>query len=120
MRRRYWFSSTGYESIGGTGLPWQGNCTEALVVARPDVVRSIHTCYFEVGADASRLILFAPRPITLAEFSLADQALEINQRAVAIACKAAGQFTDGRFHFVLGAIGSGAKFLVWARLTTTN
>ncbi|KAF0111116.1 MAG: 5-methyltetrahydrofolate--homocysteine methyltransferase [Rhodospirillaceae bacterium] len=85
------------------------NCTEALVLARPDVVRAIHTRYFEAGADCVESNTFGASPVTLAEFGWADRALEINRQAVALAREAAARFADDRPRFVLGAMGPGTK-----------
>lgn len=86
------------------------NCTEVLVLSRPDIIRSIHVYYFEAGADCVETNTFGASPITLADFGLAEQTLEINRQAVRLAREAAEQFTrDGRTRFVLGAVGPGTK-----------
>ncbi|HTH15493.1 MAG TPA: homocysteine S-methyltransferase family protein, partial [Magnetospirillum sp.] len=86
------------------------NCTEILVKSRPDVIRGIHARYFEAGADMVEADTFGASPVTLAEFGIADQAFELNQRAMEVAWEAAEQFKgDGRTRFVLGAIGPGTK-----------
>ncbi len=85
------------------------NCTEALVLARPDIVRGIHERYFAAGADCVESNTFGGSPITLAEFDLADRAFEINRRAVEIAREAAEGFADSRQRFVLGGVGPGTK-----------
>ncbi len=85
------------------------NCTEALVLARPDVVRDIHAQYFAAGADCVETDTFGGSPITLAEFDLADRAFEINKRAAEIAREAAEGFADDRVRFVMGSIGPGTK-----------
>ncbi|VBB68943.1 5-methyltetrahydrofolate--homocysteine methyltransferase [invertebrate metagenome] len=85
------------------------NCTEILVLTQPDIVRSIHTLYFAAGADCVETNTFGASPITLAEFDLAGQAMEINQQAVAIAREAAAQFSGSCHRFVLGAVGPGTK-----------
>ncbi|MEO5374694.1 MAG: methionine synthase [Alphaproteobacteria bacterium] len=85
------------------------NCTEILVRSRPDVIRSLHTRYFEAGADCVETDTFGASPVTLAEFGLADQAFELNRLAVEVAREAAAEFRDGRDRFVLGSIGPGTK-----------
>ncbi len=86
------------------------NCTEILVKSRPDVIRGIHARYFEAGADMVEADTFGASPVTLAEFGIADQAFELNKRALEVAWEAAEQFNgDGRTRFVLGAIGPGTK-----------
>ena len=72
------------------------NCTDVLVLSRPDLVREIHRGYFEAGADMVETNTFGGSPVTLGEFDLADRAFEINQRAGELAREAAEQFSDGR------------------------
>ncbi len=85
------------------------NCTEIFVLTHPDKVRSIHAHYFEAGADCVETNTFGASPLTLAEFGLAGQTLEINQKAVAIAREAAELFSDTHPRFVLGAVGPGTR-----------
>ncbi|MDR3435814.1 methionine synthase [Telmatospirillum sp.] len=86
------------------------NCTDILVLSRPDLVREIHARYFAAGADMVETNSFGGSPLTLAEFGIADLAFEINRRAGEIAREAAEQFAgDGRTRFVLGSIGPGTK-----------
>jgi 5-methyltetrahydrofolate--homocysteine methyltransferase len=85
------------------------NCTEVLVLSRPDVVREIHRKYFAAGADVVETNTFGGSPITLGEFDLQDDAFAINKGAVELAREAAESFADGRKRYVLGAIGPGTK-----------
>jgi len=85
------------------------NCTEVLVLSRPDVVREIHRQYFAAGADMVETNTFGGSPITLGEFDLSDQAFTINKRAVELAREAADSFADDRKRYVLGAVGPGTK-----------
>ena len=85
------------------------NCTDVLVLSRPDVVREIHRGYFEAGADMVLTNTFGGSPVTLAEFELEDKAFELNKRAVEIAREAAEGFADGRHRWVIGDIGPGTK-----------
>ena len=55
------------------------NCTDVLILSRPDLVRDIHRGYFAAGADMVETNTFGASPVTLAEFDLADRAFEINQ-----------------------------------------
>ena len=43
------------------GARYQG-CNEALVLTRPDIVRSIHEAYFEAGADVVETDSFTASP----------------------------------------------------------
>jgi len=85
------------------------NCTDVLSRTRPDVVREIHTRYFEAGADMVETNTFGASPITLGEFGLQDEAFDLNKRSCEIAREAAEQFKDGRARFVIGSIGPGTK-----------
>jgi 5-methyltetrahydrofolate--homocysteine methyltransferase len=85
------------------------NCTDVLVLSRPDVVREIHRGYFEAGADMVLTNTFGGSPVTLGEFELADRAFELNKTAVELAREAAEGFADGRHRWVVGDIGPGTK-----------
>ncbi len=85
------------------------NCSEVLLLSRPDVVRSIHRSYFEAGADLVETNSFGGSPLTLAEFDLHDEARAINRRAAEVAREAMDGFSDHRQRFVLGSIGPGTK-----------
>src|ERR1700753_1551196 len=85
------------------------NCTDVLVLSRPDMVREIHKGYFAAGADMVETNTFGASPITLGEFDLADRAFEINKIAGELAREAAEGFADGRDRWVIGSIGPGTK-----------
>ena len=85
------------------------NCTDVLVLSRPDLVREIHRGYFAAGADMVETNTFGASPVTLGEFDLADRTFEINKTAGELAREAAEQFADGRHRWVLGSIGPGTK-----------
>jgi 5-methyltetrahydrofolate--homocysteine methyltransferase len=85
------------------------NCTDVLVLSRPDVVREIHRGYYEAGADMVLTNTFGGSPVTLGEFELEDRAFELNKRAVELAREAAEGFADGRHRWVVGDIGPGTK-----------
>jgi 5-methyltetrahydrofolate--homocysteine methyltransferase len=88
------------------------NCTDILVLSRPDLVRDIHRGYFEAGADIVETNTFGGSPVTLNEFGLADRAFEINRRGAELAREAAESFGDSRHRWVLGSLGPGTK-LPW-------
>ena len=60
------------------GADYEG-CNEHLVLTRPDVVASLHADYFEAGADMVETDTFGGTPLVLAEYGLAEKALEINR-----------------------------------------
>ena len=85
------------------------NCTDVLVLSRPDMVREIHRGYFEAGADMVETNTFGASPVTLGEFDLSERAFEINKVAGELAREAAESFSDRRDRWVLGSIGPGTK-----------
>ncbi|HVQ53906.1 MAG TPA: homocysteine S-methyltransferase family protein, partial [Thermoanaerobaculia bacterium] len=95
------------EDFGGPELE---GCNENLVLTRPDLVRRMHEEYFAAGADMVETNTFGGTPLVLAEYGLADKALEINRRAAEIAREAAAAAsTPGRMRFVAGSMGPTTK-----------
>ncbi|MEA1937527.1 MAG: methionine synthase, partial [Pseudomonadota bacterium] len=80
-----------------------------LNLARPDIVRNVHTNYLDAGADLIETNSFGGSPPTLNEFDLAHKAREINRLAAEIACEAAAPFAKTRPIFVLGSMGPGTR-----------
>src|SRR6185369_15773796 len=92
------------------GGPDLEGCNENLVLTRPDVVRDLHSAYFDTGADMVETNTFGGTPLVLAEYGLADKAREINREAARIAREAAELFrTPGRPRFVAGSMGPTTK-----------
>ncbi|MGA9967664.1 MAG: methionine synthase [Terriglobales bacterium] len=86
------------------------NCSEVLVLSRPDIIRDIHADFFGVGCDVVETNTFGGTGIVLGEFGLADRVAEINLAAVKIAREVAQQFsTKNRPRFVAGSIGPTTK-----------
>jgi 5-methyltetrahydrofolate--homocysteine methyltransferase len=85
------------------------NCTEVLLISRPDIVREIHHGYFAAGADMVETNTFGASPITLAEFGLEAEAFALNRKAAELAREAAEMFADGRARWVIGSVGPGTK-----------
>jgi 5-methyltetrahydrofolate--homocysteine methyltransferase len=86
------------------------NCSEVLVLSRPDIVREIHAGYFAVGADIVETDTFGATRVVLGEFELADKVREINIAAVRLARDAASDFSgNGKPRFVAGSIGPTTK-----------
>jgi 5-methyltetrahydrofolate--homocysteine methyltransferase len=92
------------------GGPEYEGCNEHLVFTRPDVVRSLHADYFEAGADMVETDTFGGTPLVLAEYGLADRALEINREAARLAREVADRYREpGRPRFVAGSMGPTTK-----------
>ncbi|MBZ5533330.1 MAG: methionine synthase [Acidobacteriia bacterium] len=88
----------------------QENCSEILVLSRPDIIKDIHAAYFTAGADVVETDTFGGTSIVLGEFGLADKVHEINKRAAELAREvAAGFSTPARPRFVAGSMGPGTK-----------
>jgi 5-methyltetrahydrofolate--homocysteine methyltransferase len=86
------------------------NCSEVLVLSRPDMVKDIHAAYFKVGADVVETNTFGGASIVLAEFDLADKVHEINKRAAELAREVAADFaTPEKPRFVAGSMGPTTK-----------
>jgi len=88
------------------------NCSEVLVLTRPDVVGGIHDSFLEAGADCVETNSFGASIITLGEFDLQDRTREINKLAAEIARGSCDTHsTAEKPRFVLGSMGPGTKLL---------
>src|SRR5277367_4397414 len=86
------------------------NCSEVLVLSRPDIIRDIHADFFRVGCDIVETDTFGGSGIVLGEFELRDRVYEINVKAAQLAREAAQQFsTKDRPRFVAGSLGPTTK-----------
>ncbi len=90
------------------------NCTEVLVLSRPDAIANIHRQYLEAGSDIIETDTFNGSRINLVEFGLEDLVFEINKTAAEIARREADRMTEQtpeRPRFVAGSIGPTNKSL---------
>lgn len=87
------------------GFP-QGACPESWNVEKPDVVKKIHTSYFDAGAHIVLTNSFGGSKIKLEAYALGDRCYELNRAA---AQNATDIRPDGRF--VAGSMGPIGKFL---------
>src|SRR5215475_3608668 len=69
------------------------NCSEVLVLSRPDIIRDIHADFFRAGCDIVETNTFGGMSIVLSEFDLRDRVREINVAAAKLAKDVANQFS---------------------------
>ena len=63
---------------------------ENLCLARPDVIRAIHTAYLDAGAEVLTTNSYGANRAKLMKFGLAEQTAAINEAAVKLAREVAG------------------------------
>ena len=86
------------------------NCSEVLVLSRPDIIRDIHAEFLGVGCDVVETNTFGGSAIVLGEFDLRDRVREINVKAAQLAKEVAQQFsTKDKPRFVAGSLGPTTK-----------
>src|SRR5690242_16589472 len=86
------------------------NCSEVLVLSRPDIIRDIHADFFKVGCDVVETNTFGGTRTVLGEFDLQDRVAEINIAAAKLAREVAQQFsTKDKPRFVAGSLGPTTK-----------
>ena len=109
-----------YDGAMGTNIQLQNpslddywgkeNCSEVLVLSRPDIIRDIHASFFSVGCDVVETNTFGGTRIVLGEFDLRERVREINIKAAQLAREVAQQFsTNGKPRFVAGSMGPTTK-----------
>ena len=86
------------------------NCSEVLVLSRPDIIRDIHADFLKVGCDVVETNTFGGTRTVLSEFDLQDRIAEINTTAARLAREVAQQFsTKDKPRFVAGSMGPTTK-----------
>jgi len=85
-------------------------CNDYLVLTYPQAVEAVHRSFLEAGVDVVETCTFRANRMTLGEYGLQDQTLEINRAAARLARKAADAFsTPAQPRFVAGSIGPTGK-----------
>ncbi len=93
----------GDEDFGGASYH---GCNEALVLSRPDLIRTIHDAYFAAGADVAETDTFTASRLKLDEYGLGHRVAEINRDGARLAREAADRHsTPERPRFVAGSMG---------------
>ena len=96
------------EDFGGEHLE---GCNDYLVITRPDVIQEIHESFLAVGSEVVETDTFRGNRLTLGEYGLGEQTLEINRAAASIARTACDIWEEktGVPRFVAGSIGPSGK-----------
>ena len=85
-------------------------CNEILNVTRPDLVRSVHEAYLDVGVDCIETNTFGANLANLAEYGIEDRIGELAGAGARIAREAAdARSTPEHPRYVLGSVGPGTK-----------
>jgi 5-methyltetrahydrofolate--homocysteine methyltransferase len=93
-------------------------CNELLVLSRPDIIRSIHASFFEVGCDVVETNSFGSTRVVLDEYELGAQTHELNVAAARLAKEVAREYsTVDKPRFVAGSIGPTTKLPSLAHIT---
>ncbi|MDD2865377.1 MAG: methionine synthase, partial [Methylococcales bacterium] len=88
---------------------WQtdvkGN-NDLLCLTQPDIIKAIHSAYFEAGADIVETNTFNSTTIAMADYEMESLVYEINFAAAKVAREAAAEFsTPEKPRFVAGVLG---------------
>jgi 5-methyltetrahydrofolate--homocysteine methyltransferase len=85
-------------------------CNEVLNVTRPDIVRSVHQAYFDVGVDCVETNTFGANLGNLGEYDIPERIEELSEAGARIAREVADAYsTPDRPRWVIGSIGPGTK-----------
>ncbi|GAA1260368.1 methionine synthase [Oryzihumus leptocrescens] len=85
-------------------------CNEVLNVTRPDIVRSVHDAYLEVGVDAVETNTFGANLGNLGEYDIQDRIYELAEAGARIAAEAVAAWsTPEHPRFAIGSVGPGTK-----------
>ena len=87
--------------------PLQGN-NDLLSITQPEAIKTIHSKYFEAGADIVETNTFSGTTIAMADYQMEDLVYELNYQSAKIAKEVAQEFTAKEPHkprFVAGSIG---------------
>ncbi len=93
--------------------PLKGN-NDLLSITRPDIIKTIHSQYFEAGADIVETNTFSSTTIAQADYHLEEAVYDLNYQSAKIAKEIADEFTSkepNKPRFVAGAIGPMNKTL---------
>src|SRR3954449_8650449 len=93
-------------------------CNEVLNVTRPDIVRSVHDAYFEVGVDCVETNTFGANLANLGEYDISDRIFELAEAGARIARESSDAWsTPDRPRWVIGSVGPGTKLPTLGHVT---
>ena len=85
-------------------------CNEILNVSKPELVKSVHRKYLEVGVDAIETNTFGANWANLAEYGIEDRIYELAFAGGKLAREVADEFSsEDKPRWVLGSLGPGTK-----------
>ena len=85
-------------------------CNEILNVSKPELVKSVHRKYLEVGVDAIETNTFGANWANLAEYDIENRIYELAYAGGKLAKEVAAEFsTESKPRWVLGSLGPGTK-----------
>jgi len=80
-------------------------CNEILNVSKPELVKSVHRKYLEVGVDAIETNTFGANWANLAEYDIEDRIYELAYAGGKLAKEVAAEFsTESKPRWVLGSL----------------
>ena len=85
----------------------KGN-NDLLSLTQPDIIKAIHSAYFEAGSDIVETNTFNATSIAMADYRMESLAYEINLESARVAKEAATEYTEKTPHkprFVAGVLG---------------
>jgi len=88
-------------------IPLKGN-NDLLSITQPEVIKTIHSKFFEAGADIVETNTFSGTTIAMADYQMEDLVYELNYESAKIAKEVADEYTQKKPEkprFVAGSIG---------------
>ncbi len=73
----------------------KGN-NDLLSITQPDIIKAIHSAYFEAGSDIVETNTFNSTSISMADYRMESLAYELNVAAASVAKQAAAEYTPKR------------------------
>ncbi len=109
MLQQYKFSEADFrgERFKDYPTPLQGN-NDLLSITQPEAIKTIHSKYFEAGADIVETNTFSGTTIAMADYQMENLVYELNYQSAKIAKEVANEFTKrepNKPRFVAGSIG---------------